>query len=84
MSRLWLRGVAITVDHPQADSPVAFVWNETKHTITHVANRWRVDVEWWRFHIWRDYFKVVTSSGLLVVIYHDLLTDQWFVQRLYD
>ena len=47
-------------------------------------NRWRVDGEWWRGRIWRDYFRLTTATGLRVVIYHDLLTDEWCLQRLLD
>jgi hypothetical protein len=32
----------------------------------------------------RDYFKLTTTTGLLVIIYHDLIHDAWFLQRLYD
>jgi hypothetical protein len=52
--------------------------------VQHVANQWRLDVGWWRFRLWRDYYKVVTATGLLVIIYHDLTSDQWGLQRVYD
>jgi hypothetical protein len=54
------------------------------HTVQGIAKRWRVDVEWWRKRIWREYFKLYTHTGLLVVLYRDLLTGQWYLQRLYD
>ncbi|MCB0209356.1 MAG: hypothetical protein KDJ52_08505 [Anaerolineae bacterium] len=50
----------------------------------YVAKRWRVDQDWWRGRIWREYFKLTTKTGLLVIIYRDLLTGEWFLQRLYD
>jgi hypothetical protein len=46
--------------------------------------RWRIDVDWWRGRVWREYFKLVTRTGLLVEVYHDLVGGQWYVQRLYD
>jgi hypothetical protein len=41
-------------------------------------------MEWWREGIRRDYFKLTTTTGLLVVIFHDLDTGDWYLQRLYD
>jgi len=34
--------------------------------------------------VWREYFKLTTQTGLLVVIYLDLLNGKWYLQRLYD
>jgi hypothetical protein len=49
-----------------------------------ITRRWRIDVDWWRGRVWREYFKLVTRTGLLVEVYHDLVGGGWFVQRLYD
>ena len=50
-----------------------------------VAKRWRVDVDWWRgISTARDYFKLATTTGLLIIIYQDLQTGAWYLQRLYD
>jgi hypothetical protein len=43
-----------------------------------------VDTGWWRLRVWREYFKLETDTGLLVIIYRNLLTDDWYFQRLYD
>ena len=64
--------------------PHTFFWDGDHHPVQSIADRWRVDVEWWRWRIWREYFKVTTETGLLVTIYHDLLRDQWYLQRVYD
>jgi hypothetical protein len=83
MTRLWLVGSIITMTE-HAELPAHFVWQGRVHRIQHIARRWRVDLEWWRLRIWRDYFRVTTDTGLLVVLYHDLQTGAWYVQRLYD
>jgi hypothetical protein len=49
-----------------------------------VAETWKMDEGWWAKRVWRDYFKVITDSGLLLLIYHDLPAGGWWVQRLYD
>jgi len=52
--------------------------------VTGIANRWRVHTLWWREEIWREYFKVLTDSGLLCTLYHDLLAEHWYLERVYD
>jgi hypothetical protein len=43
-----------------------------------------VDTGWWMRRIWRKHYKVATKSGMLVVIYHDLVTGKWYLQQIYD
>ncbi len=84
MTRLWAIGVPITVQRDAMAGPQAFTWQGQIHQVQQVVKRWRVDQEWWQQRIWREYFKLSTQSGLLVIIYRDLLTGQWYLQRLYD
>ncbi len=64
--------------------PTQFVWNTRLHRVGQITKRWRVDVEWWRIRIWRDYYKLVTHTGLLVIVYCDLLDYCWYLQQLFD
>lgn len=84
MTRLWPEGQAIDVVQDPQGAPVSFTWNGQAHRVLELAHRWRVDVEWWRRRSWRAYYKLATDSGLLVVIYQDLLTEEWYLQRHYD
>lgn len=84
MTRLWPEGIPITVQSNALATPLTFTWAGSTHRVQRVAKRWRVDQEWWQRRIWREYFKVTTQTGLLVIIYRDLLTGQWYLQRLYD
>ena len=88
MTRLWAQGdpIAIQVEaDPSTDEPIsAFTWQGHVHQVMGIAKRWRVDEGWWRRRIWREYFKLYTHSGLLVVVYNDLLINRWYLQRLYD
>jgi hypothetical protein len=83
MSRLWLIPPQINVITVE-DLPQCFSWKGTTHQVIFVAQRWRLDVEWWRIRLWRDYYKLTTDTGLLVVIYQNLLTDTWYLERIYD
>ncbi len=46
-----------------------------------IRERWRIDDEWWRSPISRDYRAVVLSDGRHVTLYHDLLDGRWYVQH---
>lgn len=84
MTRLWPQGEPITVQHDEQLAPRSFIWQGRRHPVQQIAKRWRVDQDWWRGRIWREYFKVATGSGLLVVLYRDFLSGEWFLQRVYD
>ena len=93
--RAWLKGKAIDVwtgtagavgVGKGADVPKGFVWRGTRHRVDRVCNRWRVHTRWWEPDqaVWREYFKVVTDTGILCQIYHDLADGGWFLARVYD
>jgi hypothetical protein len=84
MTRLWPDGQMIEVEADASGIPQQFIWWGSSHRVETVAGRWRVDEDWWRVRIWREYFKVATTSGLLVVLFHDLEAGGWCLQRLYD
>lgn len=84
MTHLWAEGETLDVVIDDEGVPLRLTWRGRSHPVEHVTKHWRVDVEWWRLRIWRDYFKLVTATGLLVVVYRDLQKDGWYLQRLYD
>ena len=84
MTYLWPKGSPITVVFDGMYAPQRFTWQGRTHQVKQITKRWRVDQDLWQHRVWREYFKLLTSSGLLVIIYRDLLTGQWYLQRLYD
>ena len=84
MTHLWPDGLSIPVEADTLGVPHRFEWLGQTHRVEIVANRWRVDEDWWRKRIWREYFKLATDSGLLVVVFRDLVGGGWYLQRLYD
>jgi hypothetical protein len=84
MTRLWPQGLPVEVWIDADGTPIGFTWEGRTHQVTTIANQWRVDWGWWRWQVWRDVFKVVTDTGLLVELACDRLTGQWVMQRLYD
>jgi hypothetical protein len=46
-----------------------------------VLETWRLDDEWWRQPIARRYHEVVIAGGGRVVLYMDLVTGEWWMQK---
>lgn len=84
MTRLWPEGTPIAVSEDAAAGPLRFAWLGQTHEVETITRRWRVRTDWWRASAWRAYYKLTTTSGLLVIIFHDLNTGDWYLQRLYD
>ena len=76
MTLLWPQGEAIAVETDGLGRPLRFVWQQRPHGVVRIIQHWQVDLEWWRAEgrIWRTYTAVITSDGLLCVIYLDHLT----------
>ena len=45
-----------------------------------ILESWRIDDEWWRRTIARNYMEVMLEGGKRMVLFQDLLTGQWFAQ----
>ena len=61
---------------------VAISWADRREPVE-VCNRWRVEEQWWREPIARDYYKVV-GRRWLALVYHDRIAGTWHLERLYD
>jgi len=86
MSHLWLEGVPIEVFTSQALWPTRLIWERRLHPVLRVEDYWLADFGWWRSdtRVARDYFLLTTTTGLLLEVFHNLITDAWYLQRLYD
>lgn len=64
---------------PQAVSNCA---TAKKTAVDAVIEVWRIDDEWWRQPISRQYIEVVLQGGRHLVLYEDLITGDWFMQKV--
>jgi hypothetical protein len=49
--------------------------------IESIGETWRIDDEWWREPIARTYYEVLLHGGARLVLFMDLVTQEWFVQK---
>jgi hypothetical protein len=52
-----------------------------RQKVASIEDRWRIDDEWWRVEaISRMYYAVLFRSGQKLVVFKDLLKNEWFKQ----
>lgn len=70
--------VAVEVDG--GGFPVTLSLRRLVQAACTVEDAWRLDDEWWRMGIARRYFRVSINGGPRLVVYHDLVQNQWYAQ----
>ena len=60
--------------------PTAVVVGRRARLVSAVRERWRIDDEWWRTPLVRDYVSVVLEDGRPLTLYQDLVGGGWWVQ----
>lgn len=53
---------------------------KTARHVEVVRERWRIDDEWWRESISREYRTVVLDDGRVMTLYHDQSDGSWYAQ----
>ena len=54
-----------------------------RREVLEVLDTWRIDDEWWRKQsVSRLYYRVVLEDGTMTGLFKDLISDQWYQQRV--
>lgn len=61
--------------------PAVVIRNGKRDQVEAILNAWRIDDEWWREKISRQYFQVQLKVGLVMTVFHDLVSEKWYQQR---
>ena len=70
----------VQVEENADGTPVALK-TKRRQKIIAIEDRWRIDDEWWRSEpISRLYYAVMLVSGLRLVLYRDLIKNEWYRQ----
>lgn len=84
MSPFWAEAPSLVVRAKQG-RPTAFTWEGINRQIVRLGQHWRVHTAWWEGQeVWRDYWLVATDDACLCVLYHDLVTDRWHLERVLE
>jgi len=74
----------IEIETDTKGDPVNFDQNGRWYRVIAVDERWRLEDGWWGDEEKRCYYRVQTSRGSVFDIYHELVTDCWYLDRIYD
>jgi hypothetical protein len=64
--------------------PVALRTRTGWRRVIELALTWRVETDWWRLPIGRDYMRCLLADGECVDVYRDLYDGTWHWTRRYD
>ncbi|HXF63379.1 MAG TPA: DUF6504 family protein [Caldilineaceae bacterium] len=86
MTQLWPDGQPILVELDEHSRPVSFRWLGRTYRLGQLIQQRQVDTDWWQpqGRVWRDYYTLITTCGLLCTLVYDHLADAWRLIRLYD
>jgi len=62
--------------------PLVVFIKSRSHRVLSVRNIWRIDDEWWRQEISRLYFELELEGGMVVTLFHDLVSGKWYRQQV--
>ncbi|CAA9556877.1 MAG: hypothetical protein AVDCRST_MAG18-740 [uncultured Thermomicrobiales bacterium] len=80
------RPIAVVAD-ARGDSPTRLRWRGRWEGVGAIAATWDLTEGWWRGETGatrRRYFRLLTHSGLLCVIYRDLASGRWYFEQIID
>ena len=55
-----------------------------RHVVVEQMRRWRVEADWWKEAVARDYLTLRTADGLVCDVYGDRRSGAWWLQRVMD
>jgi DNA polymerase-4 len=71
--------VQVTTD--RQGLPRALVWRDRIREVRLVYETWRERRRWWSKPVERDYVRLETDDGLVRVVFRDVRTDRWLLER---
>jgi nucleotidyltransferase/DNA polymerase involved in DNA repair len=61
--------------------PRAIVWYDHIREVKLVYETWRERKRWWSLPVERDYYRLETDDGLVRVVFREVQTDRWLLER---
>jgi hypothetical protein len=61
--------------------PLSVYRGHHRKKVARILNSWRIDDEWWREPLSRQYFQVELQDGVVLTVFRDLISGIWYQQR---
>jgi len=75
---------AVEVRADARGAPLALRTASGWQGVREVVNRWRVETDWWRTPVCRDYLRCLLAGDECVEVFRDATTGTWHWSRRYD
>jgi nucleotidyltransferase/DNA polymerase involved in DNA repair len=62
-------------------TPVTFIWQERVYSVRRIYEHWQERRLWWSRPITLDFYRLEDSAGNVRLVYLDLTTDTWWLDR---
>lgn len=66
------------------DGTPTYIRGEEIEGAVEVKGRWIAELDWWAEPVDREYWRLLVGGKVLVEVFRDRTTGQWFLERLYD
>jgi len=62
--------------------PYFLIWESgAQRQVSRIYEHWRVRQDWWAQPQFRDYYRLEETSGVVRIVFKDLTTDRWWLDR---
>lgn len=78
------RNEVVEVSADAHGDPLSFTRKGRAQRVAAVLERWRLEDGWWGNEERRCYYRVQTARGSVFDIYHELISDKWYLDRVLD
>lgn len=84
MTYFWQKGYPIVVQMDREGCPhsVQWDWFSGEQPILEIREQWVLSDPW--EEEWRDYYWIITETGIALIIFLNRVTQQWFIQWVFD
>ncbi len=84
MSGLSRELLVLQVDEMEGHTPRRILHRSRWSRVEAVLTRWRLQQEWWKRPVERDYFLLRLEGGVICEVFRDAASGRWRLQRIYD
>jgi len=74
----------IEVTESTGHEPAMVVYGGKQTNVESVICHWRINQEWWKRPVERDYFRVRLAGGVVCELFRNNFSGGWQLQRVYD
>jgi hypothetical protein len=84
MNKFSRESCEIEVTESAEHGPAMVLYGKKKTQVESVICHWRINQEWWKRPVERDYFRVRLVDGVICELFRDNSSGCWQLQRVYD